>query len=169
MKIFITLLALAVVAAEAGYAPTAVPVSTSVWPPYGVYGKGSLAAWPYAYNGWNNGWNNGWKNGWNNEWNSWNNGWNSWNAGAHGVYGYPNAGAWSNAYLGHNTVVQANWGKALPYGLPWGTYGAGVNGWTGLHGGYLPTAVPVSKQVAATPGSVHVAAVPVGGGKLVIA
>ncbi|XP_062542357.1 shematrin-like protein 2 [Armigeres subalbatus] len=144
---FIALLALAVVAAEAGFAPAAVPVSTSVWPPYGVYGKGSPAAWPYAYNGWNNGWAKGWNN-------DWNNGWSSWNDGAQVVYGYPKTAAWSN--LGRNTVVEANIGKAVPYGLPWGTYGTGVDGWAGGYGGYLTT-----KQVAVAPQSVHVAAVPV--------
>ncbi|XP_038106943.1 uncharacterized protein LOC119766458 [Culex quinquefasciatus] len=48
MKIFIALfaVALAVVAAEPSYVTSvlpqavSVPVSTSVWPPYGVYGKG---------------------------------------------------------------------------------------------------------------------------------
>ncbi|XP_019539918.2 shematrin-like protein 2 [Aedes albopictus] len=162
MKFFIAFLALALAAAEAGYAPAAVPVATSVWPAYGVYGKGAVSAWPYGHDGWNNAAG----------WNTWNNGWNSWSDDGHSSYGYPGyaAGAWSPANYGHKTVVvHANSGKtAYPYGLPWGTYGAGVHGWTGHHGGYLPTIVPVSKQVAATPGSVHVAAVPVGGEKVVV-
>ncbi|XP_029727635.2 uncharacterized protein LOC115265826 [Aedes albopictus] len=172
MKFFIAFLAMAFAAAEAGYAPAAVPVTTSVWPAYGgLYGKSVVSAWPYGHDGWNNGWGNGWNNA--AGWNTWNNGWNSWNNDGHGWYGYPYgaAGAWSPAhYGGHKTVVQANLGKAAyPWGLPWGTYGAGVHGWTGHHGGYLPTTVvPVSKQVAATPGSVHVAAVPVGGEKVVV-
>ncbi|XP_001654945.2 uncharacterized protein LOC5573909 [Aedes aegypti] len=163
MKFFIAFLALAFAAAEAGYAPAAVPVRTSVWPAYSLYGKNALSAWPYGHNYWNNGWNNGW--------NTWNNGWNSWNNDGHGLYGgYPYAGAWSPAYYGgHKTVVQANLGKPYAYGLPWGSYGAGVHGWTGHHGGYLPSVVPVSKQVAATPESVHVAAVPVGAQKVVVA
>ncbi|KXJ80800.1 hypothetical protein RP20_CCG023445 [Aedes albopictus] len=163
MKFFIAFLALAFAAAEAGYAPAAVPVATSVWPAYGgVYGQSAVSAWPYGHDGWNNAAG----------WNTWNNGWNSWNDDGHGWYGYPYAAAsaWSPANYGHKTVVvEANLGKtAYPYGLPWGTYGAGAQGWTGHHGGYLPTVVTVSKQVAATPGSVHVAAVPVGGEKVVV-
>ncbi|KAL1391491.1 hypothetical protein pipiens_012335 [Culex pipiens pipiens] len=60
MKIFIALfaVALAVVAAEPSYVTSVlpqavpVPVSTSVWPPYGVYGKGLAQlydnAWGYS-------------------------------------------------------------------------------------------------------------------------
>lgn len=85
---------------------------------------------------------------------------------------YPYAGAWSGAgvygglYGGHKTVVQANLGHETAY--PWGTYGAGVYGGAWGHHGLAQTVVPVSKQIAATPGSVHVAPVPVGGEKLVV-
>ncbi|XP_055592824.1 uncharacterized protein LOC129744363 [Uranotaenia lowii] len=55
MKIFIAFLFLVLaVAAEPSYLPTAtvvahqVPVSTSVWPPYGVYGKAAVLN-KYAY------------------------------------------------------------------------------------------------------------------------
>ncbi|XP_039450938.1 shematrin-like protein 1 [Culex pipiens pallens] len=98
---------------------------------------------------------------------------------------YPYAGAWSGAgwpatsvygglygglYGGHKTVVQANLGHeaAYPWGQPWGTYGAGVYGAGWGHHGLAQTVVPVSKQIAATPGSVHVASVPVGGEKVVV-
>ncbi|XP_039439275.1 uncharacterized protein LOC120420343 [Culex pipiens pallens] len=98
---------------------------------------------------------------------------------------YPYAGAWSGAgwpttsvygglygglYGGHKTVVQANLGHeaTYPWGQPWGTYGAGVYGGAWGHHGLAQTVVPVSKQIAATPGSVHVAAVPVGGEKVVV-
>ncbi|KAL1374267.1 hypothetical protein pipiens_000773, partial [Culex pipiens pipiens] len=98
---------------------------------------------------------------------------------------YPYAGAWSGAgwpatsvygglygglYGGHKTVVQANLGHeaAYPWGQPWGTYGAGVYGAGWGHHGLAQTVVPVSKQIAATPGSVHVAPVPVGGEKVVV-
>ncbi|XP_055591973.1 uncharacterized protein LOC129743803 [Uranotaenia lowii] len=96
-------------------------------------------------------------------WNHWN-GWNPWNA-----LGFPYTEWPSYAYggpYGYKTVVQANWGKpGYPWsGYPWSAYGAaGYYGW----GPYGKAVVPVDKMVAATPGSLHIAPVPVGGIKAV--
>ncbi|XP_021703367.1 uncharacterized protein LOC110677075 [Aedes aegypti] len=153
MKVSIAIIALTLaVASQASYIPETAaysswPVSTSVWPPNGVYGKGLHNDWSYANaNNWNaypsvNSWSSAWS-----------------------PYGY------NNGLYGHKTVVQANVAKsAYPWGLPWGTYGnAGVYGW-GHNGGYL-SSVPVSKQIAATAGPVYVApSVPFAGQKLIVA
>ncbi|KXJ69785.1 hypothetical protein RP20_CCG025835 [Aedes albopictus] len=139
MKVFITIIALTLaVASQASYiseAPYASwPVSTSVWPSYGVYGKGLYNnAWPYAKS---DAWNT------HSYINSWSPAWSQYYGSDNGLYG-------------HNVNVLKS---AYSWGQPWGTYGnAGVHGW-GNHGGYL-SSVPVSKQIAATPGSVHVAPV----------
>ncbi|EAT46603.1 AAEL002180-PA [Aedes aegypti] len=149
MKVFIAIIALTLtVASQASYVPEAAypswPVSTSVWPPYGVYGKGLYNAWPHAnVAAWNG---HSYVNSWSPEWAP--------------SYGY------DNGLYGHK-VNSLN--SAYSWGLPWETYGnaAGVYGW-GHKGGYL-SSVPVSKQIAATPGSFHVAPVPVGGEKLIVA
>ncbi|KXJ69781.1 hypothetical protein RP20_CCG025831 [Aedes albopictus] len=135
MKIFITIIALTLaVATQASYISEAPhpswPVSTSVWPSYGVYGKGLY----------NNAWQHANSAAWNahSYVNSWSPAWSQYNGYDNGLYGH-NVNAWKSAY---------------PWGQPWGTYGnARGYGW-GHHGGYL--SVPVSKQIAATPGSVHV-------------
>ncbi|KAL9707256.1 hypothetical protein quinque_010774 [Culex quinquefasciatus] len=163
--------------------PVPVPISTSVWPPYGVYGKGLAQRYgPVAsYPGYQAGVYGGlpvYGNAW---------GYSApvvgaygntklidnglWNYGGYG-YGHTNKYwlLYGGLYGGHKTVVQANLGHETPYpwGQPWGTYGAGVYGGAWGHHGLAQTVVPVSKQIAATPGSVHVAAVPVGGEKVVV-
>ncbi|XP_065083718.1 uncharacterized protein LOC135705794 [Ochlerotatus camptorhynchus] len=142
MKSFIALvIASLTVAAQGSYLPT---INTAA------------VAWPYssARNSWN--------------------GWNTWDNQHHhddGLVAYPYVNDWSSAPVasaygpsglyGHKTVVQENLGgHAYPWGLPWGTYGAG--GYGGHHG-WGKSVVPVSKMIAATPGSLHVAPVPVGG------
>ncbi|XP_058825394.1 uncharacterized protein LOC131685579 [Topomyia yanbarensis] len=89
------------------------------------------------WNGWNNGWNNGlnvWGDGlsgWNHGLNGWN-GWNSWNDwSAYPTYAKSWTGAgWpvSTGLYGRKTSVQANVARLNPWGLPWGTYGAGSYG-----------------------------------------
>ncbi|KXJ74482.1 hypothetical protein RP20_CCG013573 [Aedes albopictus] len=151
MKVFSAIITLTLaVASQASYIsePTypSWPVSTSVWPSYGVYGKGL-----YNNNAWQHANSAAW-NGHSSYVNSWSPAWSQYNGYDNGLYG-------------HNINVLKS---EYPWGQPWGTYrNAGVYGW-GHHGGYL-SSVPVSKQIAATPGSVHVAPVPVGGEKLIVA
>ncbi|XP_055588887.1 uncharacterized protein LOC129741204 [Uranotaenia lowii] len=129
----------------------------------------STSVWPYSNGDWNS-WNS---------WNNWN-GLNTWTGSHLGLTGgYPSSyynNLWTSPslydgglYGGHKTVVQTNVvNGGYPWEQPWGTYGAGVYGWGGYsHHGYAKTVVPVEKQVAATPGSVHVAPVPVDGVKVV--
>ncbi|XP_001842061.2 uncharacterized protein LOC6031229 [Culex quinquefasciatus] len=172
MKVFVALLFTTLVAAsQASYLPSAWSYDLNSW-------NGHLGGYPYA-----SGLSAGWPA-------------TSVYGGLYGEHktvfqanlghnAYPYAGAWSGAgwpttsvygslygglYGGHKTVVQANLGHETPYpwGQPWGTYGAGVYGGAWGHHGLAQTVVPVSKQIAATPGSVHVAAVPVGGEKVVV-
>ncbi|XP_055588890.1 uncharacterized protein LOC129741206 [Uranotaenia lowii] len=122
MKVFVALFALVLaVAAEPSYLPASVvshqvPVSTSVWPPYGVYGKGAAvlpsvvldkySGYPAvagAYGNW------GWPSVYGNQWGYSapvlttgtakivNNG--LWNNYAYGGYGYGNGLAYKNNYL----------------------------------------------------------------------
>nr|XP_019564347.2 uncharacterized protein LOC109432475 [Aedes albopictus] len=139
MKVFIAIIALTLaVASQASYIPEAAPystwpVSTLVWPPNGLYGKGLNNDWAYADAG---------------NWNSYPN-INSWSPAAWSPYGY------NNGLYGRKTVVEPNVAKsAYPWGLPWGTYGnAGVYGW-GHHGGYV-SSVPVTKQIAVSAGPIY--------------
>nr|XP_029727641.1 uncharacterized protein LOC115265833 [Aedes albopictus] len=107
--IFALVIASLAVAAHGSYLPATTAVVT-----------GATAAWPY-----NAGWNS-W-NGWN-DWNNWNGYYNQ----HHGLVGYPYAQDWSPTHglYGHKTVVQANLGghASYPWGLPWGSYGAGYAG-----------------------------------------
>ncbi|XP_055634880.1 uncharacterized protein LOC129774871 [Toxorhynchites rutilus septentrionalis] len=99
-------------------------------------------------------------------WNNWS-GWNGLNAwDNHGIAAYPYAKSWSAA--GWPVGGMDNYGgmdKLNSRGLPWAGYGAGVYGWG--HHGLAKTVVPVAKQIASTPGSLHVAPVPIGGEKVV--
>ncbi|XP_055644919.1 uncharacterized protein LOC129780564 [Toxorhynchites rutilus septentrionalis] len=104
-------------------------------------------------------------------WNSWNGlgGLNAWDN--HGIAAYPYAKSWSagwpvasqwnNGWNGYYGGVD----KLNSWGLPWAGYGAGAYGWG--HHGLAKTVVPVAKQIASTPGSLHVAPVPIGGEKVV--
>ncbi|KXJ69782.1 hypothetical protein RP20_CCG025832 [Aedes albopictus] len=153
MKVFIAIIALTLaVASQASYIPETAsystwPVSTSVWPPNGLYGKGLNNGWGYADAG---------------NWNSYPS-INSWSS-AWSPYGY------NNGLYGRKTVVEPNVAKsAYPWGLPWGTYGnAGAYGW-GHHGSYV-SSVPVIKQIAASAGPVYVApSVSYAGQKVIVA
>ncbi|XP_053692461.1 uncharacterized protein LOC128740909 [Sabethes cyaneus] len=103
-------------------------------------------------------------------WNSWND-WDDWN-GNH-IAAYPYAKSWSSAwpaaslYNGWDGQYGLGLNKVNSWGLPWGTYGAdhGAYGWG--HPGLVKTVVPVAKQIAATPGSLHIAPVPLGPEKVV--
>ncbi|XP_055635399.1 uncharacterized protein LOC129775126 [Toxorhynchites rutilus septentrionalis] len=101
-------------------------------------------------------------------WNAWNgwNGLNTWDN--HGLVAkswspaWPVASQWNNGWNGYYGGVN----KLNSWGLPWAGYGAGAYGW-GSHG-LAHTVVPVSKQIASTPGSLHVAPVPLDGVKAVL-
>ncbi|XP_055548694.1 uncharacterized protein LOC129732159 [Wyeomyia smithii] len=90
-------------------------------------------------------------------WNSWND-WNDWDD-HHGVAGYPYAKSWSSS-LYNDDGWNGHFGS---WGLPWGSYGAGWG-----HSGLVKSVVPVGNQIAATPGSLHVAPVPLGPAQEVI-
>ncbi|KAL1391505.1 hypothetical protein pipiens_012349 [Culex pipiens pipiens] len=96
-------------------------------------------AWPYAAAGWNSG---------------------AWNT----VGVLPYANSWS-----YPSVYNNGWNNGWNGGLvtkvnPWGlSYGAG---W-GYHGLAARSVVPVEKQIAATPGSLDISPVPVGGERFV--
>ncbi|KXJ74481.1 hypothetical protein RP20_CCG013572 [Aedes albopictus] len=149
MKVFTAIIALTLaVASQASYIPEAAPystwpVSTSVWPPNGLYAKGLNNGWGYADAG-----------NWNTypSINSWSSAWSP--------YGY------NNGLYGRKTVVEPNVAK-LAY--PWGTYGnAGVYGW-GHHGGYV-SSVPVTKQIAVSAGPVYASpSIPYAGQKVIVA
>ncbi|EDS39279.1 conserved hypothetical protein [Culex quinquefasciatus] len=94
-----------------------------------------------------------------------NTGLNSWNS----VNTWPSA-AWpvASVYGGLNSW-NGLYGttKANSWGLPL-TYSAGVYGGVWGYPGHAQTVVPVSKQVAATPGSFDISPVPVGGERLLV-
>ncbi|XP_029727607.1 uncharacterized protein LOC115265804 [Aedes albopictus] len=115
MKTFIAfLIASLAVTVQGSYLPAATTTVVAASP---------TSAWPYST-----------------AWNSWN-GWNKWNDyqphyQQHGLVAYPSyAQDWSPAYGvyggGHKTEVQANLGghaASYPWGLPWGSFGAGYAG-----------------------------------------
>ncbi|XP_058814656.1 uncharacterized protein LOC131678492, partial [Topomyia yanbarensis] len=111
------------------------------------YAKSWSSAWPAAslYNGWNGYYSEA------NKAHSWGLPLESYGAG----WGYQNLA---------KVVAPV---KINSWGLPWENYGAGANDW-GYQHGLVKTVVPVSKQIAATPGSVFVAPVSVGGEKVVL-
>ncbi|XP_058447641.1 uncharacterized protein LOC131428023 [Malaya genurostris] len=165
MKVFIAIFVVTLAVSTIGsYVPNAGWNSWNSWNDHSLIGNSyaqswapQISAYPYAKS-----WSSAWPAA------SLYNDWNGYHGGVNKIqsWGLP-LESYGSGWRYQNLAKVAAPVTVNSWGLPWGSYGTGAYGW-GHHQGLIKTVVPVSKQIAATPGSIHVAPVPVDVEKVIV-